>query len=137
MNKDYIAGFFDGEGCIYLSRRKPEVGEMSRAGFFIVPVIIIVQKNLDILESIRDYLSSIGIGCFIKPRTDKCSQLIISGMKRCIKFCDEFYDKIYVKKEQVILVRNYINKRLSNPQNTPYDGEDLDLIDKLSLIKKL
>lgn len=137
MNLDYIAGFFDGEGCVTLSKHKAVDNEHSTYGFYIVPVIIIVQKDKRILESIRDYLNEFEIGSFIKQRKDGCSIQVISGAKRCIKFCNLFIGITVCKKEQLELMKNYIDKRLSLPPKTPYDSDDFELLDKITRLKHI
>lgn len=137
MNIEYLAGFFDGEGYIGLAKYKARSNENSTYGFYLVPNIVIVQKHKKILEEIRDFLNKNDIGCFIKERDDACYQLIIGGMKRAIKFCNLMENHIICKKPQLLLLKSYIEKRLSLPQKTHYDSSDLQLYLDLKSLKKI
>jgi hypothetical protein len=138
MNINYIAGFFDGEGCVLISKRKAKVAEKSTYGFYLVPNIIMVQKELKVLEDIRDFLNLNNIGCFIKCRnSDKCFQLVIGGAKRCLKFCDLFTELTYVKKEQLKLMHKFIESRLSLPPKTPYSKYDFELVEEITRLKHI
>jgi len=71
LTKDWIVGFFEGEGCFSVTRWT----DKDKVYFY--PKITLAQKNKEILEDIKKYLS---LGSIHKIQRD-CYQLTIDGFK--------------------------------------------------------
>lgn len=104
MNWDYIAGFFDGEGCIY--HKPPRIYQA-----------ILVQKDTTVLDIIKDFLTKEGIECSRHQRPG-LGELRIYQQRFTLKFLEKVVDNIIVKKEQAIKAINGIK---SNPVNMHYN----------------
>jgi len=84
MNKDYIRGFFDGDGYVTGSPRKYRV-------------LHITNTDIDLLERISGYLSKIGVENRIRihnsqdknPKHSICYRLFITGYKNISLYGNE------------------------------------------------
>lgn len=120
MNKQYIAGFFDGEGsamCL-TDKRKVKYGTIYR----IRPVISISQKHRFMLDKIRDYL---GCGHVELDGGKNAYKFICNGHANILKFIESVGGYIIIKKEQIRLLKALIIFKKSLPQNAPYTKEQL------------
>lgn len=107
MDWSYIAGFFDGEGNLYIARsRSFKNGNVSH-----YITIRIYQDNIDVLEQIKQFL---GFGQIYKY-TNKTAELSFNKKKDVQSFLMNIRDKIVVKKQQVdYILNNFTFERESN-----------------------
>lgn len=99
MNWSYVAGFFDGEGCIsssFSKSRLPRVG------------ITITQKDPHILELISNFLGFGQVGLDKKSWGD-CGILRITGASDQRKFLQGILPYVIGKKSQVDLALRLID----------------------------
>jgi hypothetical protein len=118
IQKAYIAGFIDGEGCITVVKNKKI---LSRHGFSFQVRIIITNSNLEVLETIKNY---IGIGslrenlkwCGYKKNWKPIHRLEISSLKGK-DLLREILPYLIVKRE---IAKNVINfpSRLGGKERT-------------------
>ena len=92
MNWDYIAGFFDGEGCLYKNPR----GKHSYA-------ISIAQKDKKTLENIKEFLDSQNITCWISPfnKKSRVYQLFLKGYISNKIFLQNIRNKTFFKTKKI------------------------------------
>lgn len=94
MNWDYIAGFFDGEGCIWIKHNKK--GHPA-------PYVSISQKEEAVLQEIASFLQQQGINARVYT-TKKEVRLQIGGRQSVRLFLLKLRKKVIVKKEKLIEV---------------------------------
>lgn len=109
MNWDYVAGFFDGEGCIAItkdnSRKFPRFPCTVR--------VTISQKRPAVLSEIKGFLKENRIPSTMfqveSMRNDKrfdCWLLSIGKSKHAVSFLLKIKDKLIVKRPEAIRVLN-------------------------------
>jgi intein/homing endonuclease len=149
LKLEYIAGFFDGEGCIVIQKIIDTDTRKKRCPSLRV---IITNTNLLILKQIEKYFYSLGIEgkITIKRRNPSdirkpCYQWVL-WCNRAFNFLKIIHPYLIVKKEQALLGMEYINtigktkqKGLRN-KNGIYISEEIiekrkEIINKLSKMK--
>jgi predicted metal-dependent RNase len=100
MNWDYIAGFFDGEGTIYVSITTKVTGGY---GLHIRPICKFSQKDKRILEEIRDF-----IGFGVIRFSQRAYGLDVECLDAVKMLCRELGDRTYVKHKQFVLLQQYL-----------------------------
>lgn len=110
MNKDYLAGFFDGEGCICLVKKKPR-----KKGFSIqyVPTIVLANTDKKIVKKFHTYFK----GCFgeRKKEANQRKNIFYNNLvnQDVFNFCLAMEHHLIIKKKQVKLIfRFYYGKHL-------------------------
>ena len=96
LSKEYIAGFFDGEGCIVIGRRPPNRGRKTTSYCLQCSV---VQATLEPL----DYLQQKYGGIIVDRTKHKAPQNCYAwqiGSKKAEKFIEDIYPYIYLKKDE-------------------------------------
>lgn len=117
MNDDYIAGFFDGEGCI--------LANYSRQIHY---KVLISNTNLTVLEEIRDY---IGLGNVRQGDGSNipCYNLTIECKPDVKAFLTRFVPLLRVKKAQALVMLELLE--------TQDVDKRYELIQKLRDLKKV
>jgi hypothetical protein len=133
----WIAGFFDGEGYIGLWKRTDH-----RVGYKDTyrPSVVIANTDKKTIDYLSEQLLSFGITNHIKYRPSKKSWreswvVEINGFKRLKKFIDFIEEHCITKKEQVLLVKEFIERRMAVFKNVPYIERDHEIYEKLKLLK--
>lgn len=134
----WIAGFFDGEGYIGLWKRtdhRINYKDTYR------PSVVIANTDEKTIIYLSEQLKSLGIANYIKARPAKNNWrrswvVEINGFKRLGKFVDFIQDYTITKKEQVALVKEFIDRRSAVDKNVPYIARDHEIYEKLKLLKR-
>jgi hypothetical protein len=108
INIHYIAGFVDGEGCIFLNARRN--GE--RADTY-VGLVGITNTNLAVLEAINEYFEHTGRiqkHTVYSNKHTQTYQLNFLG-KNCIRVLRELLPYLQVKRRQAELMLEYYGER--------------------------
>ena len=93
MEWAYIAGFFDGKGCIYKVKRK---GKLLPSR-----LITISQASRPVLDAITDFLLDNAISCLAVREVNPNHYILdINGMKDVLPFLQNVYPFLIVKKEK-------------------------------------
>ena len=134
----WIAGFFDGEGYIGLWKRTDH-----RVGYKDTyrPSVVIANTDKKTIDYLSEQLLSFGITSYIKYRPSKKGWreswvIEINGFKRLKKFIDFIEEYCITKKEQVSLVKEFINRRSALYKNVPYVERDHEIYEQLKLLKR-
>jgi intein/homing endonuclease len=98
MNLDYIAGFFDGEGCASLALVRHPTAVY---GYKLGPRIRITQKTREILDQIQEFL---GMGK-VRPDT-RCWNLHIERRQDCLRFVELIAPRSKLKSKQLLLLKD-------------------------------
>lgn len=99
MTAQYIAGFFDGEGCVrpHMQKTKRE----GKGGVICVGVIFhISQKDPTVLRQIRDFF---GFGCVRSANRNSVYRYRLSARNEQAKFIRTIYPYSIVKRDQLEL----------------------------------
>ncbi len=85
--RHFIRGYFDGDGCISISKK----GHPS----------IKIISNIDFIGDIRDYLISVGISCINIRDNGRVKNLMIENKVDCIRFKELIYtdSRIFLKRK--------------------------------------
>ena len=113
MKKDYIAGFFDGEGSLII-RFKKDLRYLN--GFQIKPNIDIAQKNLQVLKNIKNKLK---IGKLYLNKKEGVWHYNIFKFKDLSKFVKIIKRRVVVKKEKLERFEKCINMLVKKEHLTP------------------
>lgn len=106
MNWDYVAGFFDGEGCVAIHIEK--VGERARTGFGyrLVPTLKITQKRADVLHEIQAFIKCGYLG--LEKGVDGSSDIVVRSQSNLYRICRELIPRTIVKKRQLQLLCRFL-----------------------------
>lgn len=89
----WLAGFFDGEGCVSVYKKGASAG----------PKIALIQKDRAVLETIRGELGHGSIARY----TNGVHSLVFSSRESCLYLIEAIYPYSMVKKEKLALVREF------------------------------
>lgn len=142
LERGWVAGFFDGEGSVYISMRAARENDRNNRGKgqFIRPECKISATDIESLEKMHDILTRAGIPHFISWHRPKGStregvlyrvawSIVISGIKRTDRFLEWITDALTTKRERAELCRAFVASRLSQPSpQTPYLDSEMDLV---------
>lgn len=122
----YIAGLFDGEGCVFADCKKKYGGHSYQLSF----KLIITNTNLQVLKWCRN---KIGVGHIVENAT---TSRISKGHKPCYRFIVEqaammplardMYHFLIVKKEQLSQALEFVNSRKTKPSRSSYSDFELN-----------
>jgi hypothetical protein len=100
LNLDYLAGFFDGEGCVhfYLSRC-----EQCAFGIRVRVTITVAQKDPTILNMVKDFL---GFGAVYKD--GKYYRFVINSSRNVYRFITLISERCILKKRELSLAKEVI-----------------------------
>ena len=122
----YIAGFFDGEGCIH--------GRIGKSGHPMVGITI-TQKRPEVLFWIKGILN---MG-HVNKRSNGTSRWAITGSKNIGRFIDLVLSYCKVKEEELIIGQK-LNNLVGKPGQQPCSSDNLQereiLFNQLKLLKK-
>ena len=132
----WLAGIFDGEGHVYINRRKDRYFERKTEKLNLrkynnwdqyVPMCGIGNANEEIIEELHRIFEEHRIGHWISERgkKDKVKRIEISGIKRVLSFCKLIKGCLVGKRRQIELLHNFLQYHLDNPDygsGRPQDG---------------
>lgn len=136
----WIAGFFDGEGYIGLWKRtdhRINYKDTYR------PQVTIANTDKKTIDYLSEQLKILNIAHFVKtnnPRNEKWRTywtVEITGFKRLGKFVNFILDHCVTKREQVLLVKEFIDRRSLVDKNVPYIARDHEIYEQLKLLKRI
>jgi len=114
MEWSYVAGFFDGEGCVNigLSTRRNK----TRRNWYPVARCTITNTNKLILEAIQTEFAvgTIHMLCRQRPTQKPAYSLCITKHSDVIKFIDGVYPYIIIKRKQLELLKEAVIFILNN-----------------------
>ena len=135
----WIAGFFDGEGYIGLWKRTDHrVGCKDTYR----PSAVIANNDKKTIDYLSEQLTSFGIAHYIKHRPSRKENwrenwvVEINGFKRIKKFIEFIHEYCVTKKDQVTLVKEFIDRRSQCYKNVPYISRDHEIYEQLKLLKR-
>lgn len=122
----YVAGFFDGEGCITTSIVKKK----ARKTHHIYSIIVITNTNLAVLEYIQSIFSfgRITEKKYDPGRKTRCWAYIIDASSLVLEFLEAIRPYLLVKVEQADLAISYLKSRLSKTplnSNAPLSTKEI------------
>lgn len=138
----WLGGFFDGEGYIgirntYISSSKCKLWQ---------PVVIIVNTDRAALDMIAQLLGENGCKTNFHCRSQHLKNptkwrptfdLGIYGITRVKRFIELIDGYCFVKKNQIDLVKEFINYRLTGNQRKKYGKYEEDLAEELKRLKHI
>jgi hypothetical protein len=135
----WVGGFFDGEG--HLSLRKTYCS--SRHTWIYQPLIVIVNTDKESLILIKEWLEKNGCKTNLNIRSQHLKNptkwrptwtLSLYGIKRVKIFLDLLGNYVITKKNQVILVKEFITYRLSGNQRKTYTDFEPMMVEKIKAL---
>jgi len=131
MDVRYIAGFFDGEGGVYITLKTD-----TRCNKIVRSIRCQIHNtNKEVLKVIQ-----LKFGGQVNPKKrDKkwwkpCFYLEIASQKKTLSFLREILPFLFVKKEQVKVAIKYLESRLEGHKK--YTKKEIALADKLRKLTK-
>lgn len=128
INIDYLAGFFDGEGCVHFSLCK---SNRSSLGIRVRVGVTIAQKNPEILYAIRDFL---GLGAIYEDKG--YYRFVINSVKQTRAFINLIIDKVYLKREELLLAKQALDL-LPNPGVKRNSEQILEILKTIARYRSL
>jgi len=117
MSWEYIAGFFDGEGCIYRATKKGKVLNHYR--------LTITQVNTEVLYTIKQFLQDNNIVSRIherqhlqSPRCRTTTMLVIDNYQNTLPFLNNILPHLIVKKDKAMEAISVLD------DSTKWNGRD-------------
>jgi hypothetical protein len=136
ITDEYIAGFFDGEGCVSLMKHR---SPSTKSHYIYNTIVIITNSNLQVLRDIR---TKLGLGILnekpISTRNKAVYSIAIRRQEEIKTFLNRFLPLLRVKKAEATLLLEYINRRLSfegDYRRFPYIERDEEIYRELKTIK--
>jgi hypothetical protein len=135
ISEDYIAGFFDGEGCIFLGK---VASASTHTHYTYSPKVLITNSNLDVLKIIQGFLN---YGTIHKQSSThkQVYVLRLDTMGMMLYFLQGFRPLLRIKAEEADLMIEFLERRLqykgTNYRHAPYVYEDEVVYQKLKRIK--
>jgi len=129
----YIAGFFDGEGGIYVTQKTDK-----RFGKSILVRNIRCQVTNGDIKVLKMIQQKYGGVIREKQREEgwkPAFYLEIASQKDILKFLQDIEPYLIVKKEQVKLAIQYLKSRLSH-QHKRYTNEEIKIVEKIRNLTK-
>lgn len=114
MNFDYLAGFIDGEGTLTFMR------QTIRGRPNLLPVLIVTQKEPDILYAIQDFLGD-GKAMPTKYRYE------LRGRKRLKPVLLELEPRLIIKREHCRVLLDFMGCRERSAHQSGYDEHCFNL----------
>ena len=109
LDLKYIAGLFDGEGCIHIDKHEKPCLHYSL-------VVHLTNSNAKVIKKVR---KTIGFGCI---QTERKTKKIVYIFRLCSRQAKSFLVKVYpyleIKKEQTKLAIEYQSKKPKRGQKT-------------------
>lgn len=105
ISAEYIAGYFDGEGCIRLQKIKSTT---SSTGYRYHLTVVIANTHLDSLEQIRLSLPCASQIHKRKTKTKMSYVLVIQKKSEVQKFLNHIYPHIIIKKSQCDIAYEFL-----------------------------
>jgi len=135
LDKGWMAGIIDGEGCLQLAHQKYHKDKVHFR-----PQISICNTNPEIIKNVCRIAKDNGLPLYIlnfKPFSDpKRKRFLwkvqIMGLKRCKQWIEYISDSLMGKKVQAQILKDFINYRLSLPHGSPITQTDFDYKESIS-----
>jgi len=107
MNWEYIAGFFDGEGCVYTYQDTSVRLDISQ------------KKSRKVLEDIQFFLSANGIRSSIYDNVDAASRLRVGRTKDCIDMINGMMPYLIVNRDKATTALALLDSKLGYRTHIP------------------
>lgn len=133
----WLAGIIDGEGSITLTVRREK-----KNAFSYRPRIHITNTDEELIKLCSEILDGFDVQYYIQRSKAKSINhrdridLIIIGMRRCLKALSILEPVLRIKKPQAHVMIMYCLDRLKKPKNAPIDDDDMRWVNMLSEINK-
>lgn len=128
---EYIAGFFDGEGCVVITKDKKTNNRMKN-GWSLNPYIILTQKKPNILKEIQKTFKNYNIKSDLYSiKGGNLYRLRIIGTKKIIDFCNLMLPHLICKKQELQIMKNAMEYRISKSGRKDYTNKDIEFYESL------
>ncbi len=120
LSWQYLAGFFDGEGCLYISRQKGK-----KKNPYYTPRVVIANTNEEVIGLIEKSFhgSTAREGFEIRPGRRRPWYVEIYRRDRIKKFLKGIYPYSIVKKKQIELMFEFIKHLDKSKSGKPVADE--------------
>jgi hypothetical protein len=107
----YIAGLFDGEGCISVHINR------TRWGHYLKAWIAIVNTNREVIDSLLAHFGGhLYVREYINPKYKTCYYWYFYGLTNVVSFLQKLLPFLVIKKEKALKTIEIIGKYLSTPR---------------------
>lgn len=103
LSSEYLAGFFDGEGCVLIADRKSRNGR--KRNYYLQ--VVLSQKKSDVLYQIKEQYN-----CFIKKYHGGDAYFLVLRNQHAVSFLKDVLPYLVVKLDEAILALAFY-KRLN------------------------
>lgn len=134
MNWSYVAGLFDGKGCV-------SIGFHHKGSYWIVTPIMVFSGSLTLSENLKSFLERENVKAAIYkssqvfPEAKGTYNVSITRWEDCKRVCSYIYDEVIEKKPITELLRKAIelhdNRKRKRIRGRLFSPEDLKEFDKI------
>ena len=122
----WVAGLLTGEGTFTVGVLK------TKTGYRATPIVSIAMRDHDTMLSLAHDLKSIGLPFHIQERKSGMMTLKATGIKRVHRYCQVLIPYLRGdKKRSAEMVLEFIDSRLSKPQNSLFSLEEASIVRRL------
>ena len=134
FNMGWLTCGIESEGHITLAW-----GRASEKTFQIIPRVAIANMKEKYVQKAQEISQKLGIGCYIEfdsgnGKRTPMYRISWQGFKRVKSLLEHISQYLIIKSEQVRLVKEFIDSRISVKSGSPYRKED---VDKFLAVRKL
>ena len=128
----WLAGFYDGEGCLFLGRRRRVVDCK----------VILSNTDHPSIEKASEILKEHRVGHFIYQKKVKDGfrrpsyHLIVDGIKRVDRWLDVMQPYLVTKASQAEVIRRFVDYRLGLPRGTPHGETEEAMRREIAALKR-
>ena len=134
-NLAWLAGFIDGDGTITLNKQR-----MSKDRIIYTPLVGVTNTDHSLIEEVAEVLTELEIGYYIcqhKTKNGIAKKLFTKGFKRVKKLLPLIIPELRgKKKQQAVLLLEWINSRAQTGNNNTYTDNELLLFAQIKELKK-
>jgi len=125
-NLAWLCGFINGDGSVTLSKQK-----MGRERVIYTPLLQLTNTDHSLIEDAKEILTSLEIGSYITQKVTKngiAKTLVVKGFKRMEVLLPYLIQELHGhKKEQAVLLLEWINSRKETGNNYTYTEKEMKL----------
>lgn len=124
---EYVAGVVDGEGSFSIM-----AGRQGNNSFYVLPVIQLSMLHHETVLEVAQILKNHGVGCYLHDNQKRgCLSLAIKGYKRCKNFLSTVGPYLLTKREQALIMDEFVESRLSRMKGSAPTPREVTLIEKI------
>jgi len=134
-NLAWLAGYINGDGTLTLNKQR-----MGKGRIIYTPLVGLTGTDHSLIEEVAEIFKSIGVGFYVTKYATQngiAKKVFVKGFKRVQKLLPLLIPELRgKKKQQAILLLEWINSREQTGNNCTYTDYELQLFAQIKELKK-